>query len=61
MTVSTLLEGEYGLKDVCLSVPCIVSKSGVERVIEGKLSDEELQALKESASIIKESSRRLSA
>jgi len=61
MTVSTLLEGEYGLKDVCLSVPCIVSKSGVERVIEGKLSDEELQALKDSASIIKESSRLLSA
>jgi malate/lactate dehydrogenase len=25
--VSTLLEGEYGLKDVCLSVPCIVSQA----------------------------------
>jgi L-lactate dehydrogenase len=60
MTVSTFLEGEYGLKDVCLSVPCIVSKSGVERVIEGKLLDEELQALKESASIIKENTRRVS-
>jgi malate/lactate dehydrogenase len=33
----------------------------VERVIEGKLSDEELQALKESASIIKENTRLLSA
>lgn len=32
LTVSTLLDGEYGLKDVCLSVPRIVSQSKVERV-----------------------------
>ncbi len=54
LTVSTLLDGEYGLKDVCLSVPCIVSQSGVERIIEGKLADEELRALNASASIIQE-------
>lgn len=52
LTVSVLLEGEYGLKDVCLSVPCIVSESGVERVIEGKLADEEMQALHASAAVI---------
>jgi L-lactate dehydrogenase len=55
LTVSTLLDGEYGLKDVCLSVPCIVSQSGVERVIEGKLTNDELKALHASASVIKES------
>jgi L-lactate dehydrogenase len=55
LTVSTLLDGEYGLKDVCLSVPCVVSQSGVERIIEGKLADEELQALHASASVINES------
>jgi L-lactate dehydrogenase len=55
LTVSTLLEGEYGLRDVCLSVPCIVSQSGAERVIEGKLTEEELNALHSSASVIKES------
>jgi len=54
LTVSTLLNGEYGLSDVCLSVPCIVSQSGVERIIEGKLADEELRALHASAAIIKE-------
>jgi L-lactate dehydrogenase len=54
LTVSTLLEGEYGLKDVCLSVPCIVSESGVERIIEGKLTEQELSALSASASVIKE-------
>ena len=53
LTVSTLLDGEYGLKDVCLSVPCIVSQSGVDRILEGKLSVEELQALHASASVIK--------
>jgi L-lactate dehydrogenase len=54
LTVSVLLEGEYGLKDVCLSVPCIVSQSGVEQVLEGKLTDGEMQALHASASVIKE-------
>ncbi|MDA3877608.1 MAG: L-lactate dehydrogenase [Halothiobacillus sp.] len=59
LTVSVLLEGEYGLKDVCLSVPCIVSQSGVERIIEGKLADEEMQALHASASVIHEYLTRL--
>ncbi|MHB9139060.1 MAG: lactate/malate family dehydrogenase, partial [Victivallaceae bacterium] len=59
LTVSTLLNGEYGLNDVCLSVPCIVSQSGVERIIEGKLADEELQALHASALVIKERSDQL--
>jgi len=53
LTVSSLLDGEYGLSDVCLSVPCIVSQSGVERIIEGKLTDEELAALRASAVVIK--------
>jgi L-lactate dehydrogenase len=55
LTVSTLLDGEYGLKDVCLSVPCIVSKHGVERIIVGKLVADEQNALRASASAIKES------
>ncbi|MBN1761062.1 MAG: L-lactate dehydrogenase [Chitinispirillaceae bacterium] len=52
LTVSTMLDGEYGLRDVCLSVPCIVSESGIERIIEGKLTDEEHRALHASASVI---------
>ncbi len=54
LTVSTLLDGEYGLKDVCISVPCIVSQSGVERIIEGKLADGERRALHASASLLRE-------
>ncbi len=55
LTVSTLLDGEYGLRDVCISVPCIVSQSGIERIMEGKLSEEELLDLHASAMVIKES------
>lgn len=54
LTVSTLLEGEYGLQDVCLSVPCILSQSGIERIIEGKLAEKETLALQASAAILKE-------
>jgi L-lactate dehydrogenase len=53
LTVSTLLEGEYGLADVCLSVPCLVSEAGVERVIEASLSSEEREALAHSASVLR--------
>ena len=53
LTVSVLMDGEYGLKDVCLSVPCIVSQEGVERIIEGNLSTEEMTALHASAAVIR--------
>ncbi len=54
LTVSTMLQGEYGLNDVCLSVPCIVSEQGVERIIEAELSPDEMQALHRSAGVLKE-------
>ncbi|MBN2009361.1 L-lactate dehydrogenase [candidate division KSB1 bacterium] len=54
LTVSTRLTGEYNLDDVCVSVPCLVSKQGVVRVIETQLSDDEQLALKKSAGIIRD-------
>jgi L-lactate dehydrogenase len=54
LTVSTVLDGEYGLRDVCLSVPCVVSQEGVERVLEANLSSGEQQALARSASVLKQ-------
>jgi L-lactate dehydrogenase len=60
LAVSIFLDGEYGLRDVCLSVPCIVSQTGVERIIEGKLTEEELSALHASASVIGKSILELS-
>ena len=53
LTVSTILDGEYGLSDVCLSVPSVVSTSGAERVIVANLTAQEKEALSQSASIIK--------
>jgi L-lactate dehydrogenase len=52
LTVSTLLEGEYGLQDVCLSVPCVVAQQGVERVIQGNLNPTERGALSHSAAVL---------
>ncbi|MFA0753562.1 MAG: hypothetical protein IMHGJWDQ_001339 [Candidatus Fervidibacter sp.] len=46
---SVLLQGEYGLTDVFIGVPVILGKGGVERIVELKLTDEELKALYASA------------
>ena len=53
MTVSTLLKGEFGINDVCLSVPCIVSDGGILKIIESPLTPEELASLTSSASVLR--------
>ncbi len=55
LTVSVKLKGEYGLEDICLSVPCLVSKDGIEKVLVADLSEKEHEALKHSASVLKKS------
>jgi len=50
----TLLNGEYGLKDVYLGVPVILGKNGIERVIEMDLDKEETENLQVSASAVKD-------
>jgi L-lactate dehydrogenase len=52
LTVSTCLDGEYGLKDVCLSVPCVVSVNGIEKIIDTPLASDEQVALMHSADIL---------
>lgn len=54
LTVSTVLNGEHGLEDVCLSVPSIVSQEGVERILEANLSPEEQKALVWSADLLRQ-------
>ena len=46
---SVLLEGEYGLSDVCVGVPVKLGAGGVEEVVELELTDEEQAALGRSA------------
>jgi L-lactate dehydrogenase len=53
LTVSTMLNGEFGLKDICLSVPCVVSDSGIEKIITSPLDGEERVLLNRSADVIK--------
>jgi L-lactate dehydrogenase len=53
LTVSTLLDGEFGLRDVCLSVPSIVSNNGISKIIESNLSEQEHASLSTSATILK--------
>lgn len=53
LTVSSFLDGQYGIKDVCLSVPCVVGDNGVKMTIEAELASEELRALQASAQIIR--------
>jgi L-lactate dehydrogenase len=52
-TVSTLVEGEYDISDICLSVPAIIGRNGVSRIIRIPLDDSELEKLKASASVLK--------
>ncbi len=49
LAASVWLQGEYGLKDVFIGVPIILGKNGVERIVELKLTEEELRLLHQSA------------
>ncbi len=53
LTVSSLLDGEYGINDICLSVPTIVGSDGAEKILEIGFSDDELKGLKNSADTLK--------
>ncbi len=48
------LEGEYGLKDVFVGVPVVLGSNGMERLIEIRLNDEELELLHNSANAVKD-------
>ncbi len=46
---SALLEGEFGLNDISLGVPCILGKDGIEKIVEIELTDAEKEKLASSA------------
>lgn len=53
LTVSSLHEGEYGLRDVCLSSLSLVDSQGVRSIITQPLTDDELRRMHESAEALK--------
>jgi len=56
---AVILDGEYGLKDVCIGVPAKIGKNGIEKVIELKLPDEDRLMLERSARSIRENIAKL--
>jgi len=59
LTVSTVLEGEYGIRGVSLGVPCVVGRDGVERVLQVELPPDEQQALERSAATLRDALEKL--
>ena len=50
---SCLLDGEYGLSDICIGVPAIIGKNGIEKIIEINLDAAEKAKLEESAAAVR--------
>lgn len=53
-TVSSMMHGEYGIDDVCISVLTLVGPNGVKGKLEVKLTEEEVEKLKKSANTLKD-------
>jgi malate dehydrogenase len=50
---SCLLEGEYGLNEICIGVPALIGRNGVEQIVEIDLSDTEKEELTNSAEAVR--------
>ena len=50
---STLLDGEYGLSGLCIGVPVILGRNGIEEIVEISLTDAEKAKMQESAEGVK--------
>ena len=56
---SALLDGEYGLNDLCIGVPAILGKNGLEKIVEIELDSAEKAKIKESAEGVKKTNELL--
>ena len=53
-TVSSMLHGEYGIEDVCLSTLTLVGPNGIQGKVQMRMNKEEVALLKKSAEALKE-------
>jgi len=53
LPVSSLLDGQYGLHDVCLSLPTVVDRRGIVAILAPPISDDEQAALTRSAAAVR--------
>jgi L-lactate dehydrogenase len=54
LPISSLMQGQYGLEDVCLSLPTVLGRQGVVQVLELPLNEDEIADLKRSAEVLRE-------
>ena len=54
LPVSTKLSGEYGVYGVCMGIPCIVGRNGIEQILEIPLDSDEQSRFRASADSLKD-------
>lgn len=59
ISCSALLEGEYGQSDICIGVPCLLGRKGIEKVVEFELNDEEKELFAKSAEAVRKTNAAL--
>ena len=52
ISCSALLDGEYGESDLCIGVPCILGREGIEKIVEFDLNEEEKALFHKSAEAV---------
>lgn len=50
---SVMLDGEFGMKDICIGVPVILGRNGIEEIVEIELNDAEKAKMKESEAAVR--------
>ena len=59
ISCSAMLDGEYGQSDICIGVPCVLGRNGIEKVVEFKLNDEEKAFFAKSAEAVRKTNAAL--
>jgi L-lactate dehydrogenase len=59
LSLSSRIENYHGIDDVCLSLPTVIDRGGVEQVLRLDVSQQEIAALQESAKVLKETIEQL--
>jgi len=59
LSVSSLVRDYYDISDICLSLPTVVNRRGIESVLRLRLNDQEIAGLQRSAEVLKETAKQL--
>src|SRR5438270_5403508 len=59
LSVSSLIDNYYGINNVCLSLPTVVNRGGIEKVLRVELSEKEISSLQHSAGVLQQTISKL--